>query len=159
MYLIGMLILALIFLGVLTLNKYDSPFSDPDTASAQSLISKSEFDANQAIHQKKLDSTFIKIRNLTSESLSSETKDIRYEIDDVGRTFQSLKSSNKDLRVYDYAIITKFYNMFLEDKGSIINQSRNLKEFQKNYEDCRSGMSQQNQQTSQTNNAYISSGR
>lgn len=155
-----MLILALLFLGVLILKKYESPFSDADTSSSESLISKSEFDANQIAQQKKLDSTFIKIKKLTPESTNTDIKDIDYDIEEIGRTFQSLKSvANKDLRIDDYGVITKFYKMYLEDKSSIINQTRNLKEFKKSYEDCRSGMSQQNQQTSQTNDAYISSGR
>lgn len=153
-----MLSLATIFLSVLFLNKFSSPFSEKDDFSNNRLKQKNLFDERQVETQKKIDSTFIRIKKMDFENPNStEESEISFDIDGIGRAFSDMDVS--DTRKKDYKIMEGFFRMHFEDKKNLSLQTKNLAKFNKDYEDCKSEIEHIKQANSDRNNAYISSRR
>ncbi len=59
-----MLLLAVVFLGIIFLNKLESPFTHSDALAIKTLQEKSIFNNRQQAIQPTIDSTFIKLKKI-----------------------------------------------------------------------------------------------
>ncbi|KUY20411.1 hypothetical protein BAZ12_10610 [Elizabethkingia miricola] len=157
-YLFGMLLLAVVFLGIIFLNKLESPFTHSDVLAIKTLQEKSIFNNRQQAIQPTIDSTFIKLKKLSSENQQPvEENELKYDINDIKNAFSDITSV--DARKDNYAQIAKFYKMYYDDKKIIVKKNENVKTFTKQYEECTIGMKDMQQQIKQRKNAQIISNR
>ncbi|MEI7487862.1 MAG: type VI secretion system transmembrane protein TssO [Chryseobacterium sp.] len=134
LYLVLMLFAALIFLGIIFLKGFESPFSDEDIISVQNLEQKAKFDQQQKVTQRVLDSTFTQINRLTNEVPQPfEENNIMNGINDVANSFENANVT--DIRKEAYPRIAKFYKMFFDDKKVISSKTENIKNFEKQFEE------------------------
>lgn len=153
-YLLAMLLLGVVFLSIIFLNKFSSPFGDSDSISIKTLQQKSIFDNRQKSMQPLVDSTFIKLRRLSSEKPQPvEENELRYEIDDINNAFSDVIIT--DTRKNNYPLIAKYYKMYYDDKKIIVKKNENLKTFTKQFEECIIGMKDMQQQINLRKNAQI----
>lgn len=151
-YLILMLIAAMVLLSIIFLKGFESPFSSADVTSLQTLEQKSKFDNQQKVVQKLLDSTFTKITKLTDEVPQPfEENEIKYGINDIQNSFEN--ANVNDLRKQAYPQIAQFYKMYFDDKKRISKITENIKNFEKQFEDCSIGFKEKKQNLIQRENA------
>ncbi|SDQ12897.1 hypothetical protein SAMN05421664_0642 [Chryseobacterium soldanellicola] len=152
-YLILMLLAALIFLGVIFLKGFESPFSDEDIVSIRNLDEKAKFDQQQKFTYKLLDSTFSQINRLTDETPQPFVENnIMYSINDVANYFQN-NNNTSDIRKEGFPQIAKFYKMYFNDKKIISSKTENIKSFEKQFEECSIGFKEKKNQLFQRENA------
>ncbi|ANF49686.1 hypothetical protein A0O34_03630 [Chryseobacterium glaciei] len=152
LYLVLMLFAALIFLGIIFLKGFESPFSDEDVISVQNLEQKAKFDQQQKVTQRVLDSTFTQINRLTNEVPQPfEENNIMNGINDVANSFEN--ANVLDIRKEAYPQIAKFYKMFFDDKKVISSKTENIKNFEKQFEECSIGFKEKKSQLFQRENA------
>lgn len=157
-YLVAMLLLGVVFLGIIFLSKLSSPFGDSDSIAIKTLQQKSIFDTRQKAIQPKVDSTFIKLKRLSSEKPQPvEENELRYDINDINDAFSDLAIT--DSRKNNYNLIAKFYKMYYDDKKVMVKKNENVKRFTKQFEDCTIGMKDMQQQINQRKNAQIMGAR
>ena len=157
-YLMAMLLMGVIFLGIIFLNKFRSPFGDSDSIAMKTLEQKSIFDNRQKSIQPVVDSTFIRLKRLSSEKPEPvEENELKYEIGDIKEAFSDVIIT--DSRKNNYPLIAKFYKMYYDDKKVIVNKNDNLKRFNKQFEDCTVGMKDVQQQINLRKNAQIMGAR
>ena len=153
-YLMGMLLMGVIFLGIIFLNKMRSPFSDADTMAIKTLEEKSIFDTRQKAAQPLVDSTFMKLKRLSSEKPQPvEENELRYEINDINDAFSDVVI--RDTRKNNYQLIARFYKMYYDDKKVMVKRNENVKNFTKQFEECTIGMKNLQQQINLRKNAQI----
>ncbi|ROH97638.1 type VI secretion system transmembrane protein TssO [Chryseobacterium daecheongense] len=151
-YLILMLLAALIFLGIIFLKGYKSPFSDEDIVSIRYLEQKAKFDQQQKFTRRLQDSTFAQIGKLTDEVPQPFVENnIMYGINDIANYYQS--NEVVDIRKDAYPQIAKFYKMYFEDKKIISTTTEDIKEFEKQVEECRIGFKDKQNQLFQRETA------
>lgn len=151
-YLILMLIAALIFLGVIFLKGFQSPFSDEDVIAIRNLEQKAKFDQQQKFTQRLQDSTFTQIGKLTDEVPQPFVENnIMYGINDIANYYQN--NDVVDIRKEAYPQIAKFYKMYFEDKKIISTTTEDIKEFEKQVEECRIGFKDKQNQLFQRETA------
>ncbi|GAB0156695.1 hypothetical protein CHRYSEOSP005_19620 [Chryseobacterium sp. Alg-005] len=151
-YLILMLIAAIIFLSIIFLKGYKSPFSDEDIVSIRYLEQKAKFDQQQKFTQRLQDSTFAQIQKLTDEVPQPFVENnIMYGINDIANYYQS--NDITDIRKDAYPQIAKFYKMYFEDKKIISTTTEDIKEFEKQVEECRIGFKDKQNQLFQRETA------
>lgn len=156
LYLILMLLAALIFLGIIFLKSFQSPFSDEDIVAVQSLDEKAKFDQKQKLSFKTLDSTFSMINKLTDAAPQPfEESNIVYGINDVVNFFQNGENIS-DIRKEAYPQIAKFYKMYFNDKKVISSKTENIKNFEKQFEECSIGFKEKKNQLFQRETALKS---
>ena len=154
-YLVLMLLAAMIFLGIIFLKGFESPFSSSDMIAIQTLDQKSKFDQQQKIVQPLMDSTFTQINKLTDEAPQPfEENNIRYGINDIANSFEN--AGVTDLRKQAYPQIAQFYKMYFDDKKLISKKSENIKIFEKQFQDCSIGFKEKKGQLFQRENALKS---
>ena len=147
-----MLFAAMIFLGIIFLKGFESPFSDEDMISVQNLEEKAKFDQKQKYSFKTLDSTFSMINRLTDESPQPFVENnIMYGINDVVNYFQN-GDNIMDIRKDAYPQIAKFYKMYFNDKKIISSKTENIKSFEKQFEECSIGFKEKKNQLFQKRN-------
>lgn len=152
LYLVLMLFAALIFLGIIFLKGFESPFSDEDIISVQNLEQKAKFDQQQKVTQRVLDSTFTQINRLTNEVPQPfEENNIMNGINDVANSFENANVT--DIRKEAYPQVAKFYKMFFDDKKVISSKTENIKNFEKQFEECSIGFKEKKSQLFQRENA------
>lgn len=137
-YLIVMLIIALLFLSIIFLKGFISPFSDANIISLEKLDQKSRFDERQKSMMSLVDSTFVSITKLSTEiSQPVEENDVKYKINDINSAFSDEKyNSINDFRKDGFPQIALFYKMYLDDKKSVSKISEDIKMFEKEADDC-----------------------
>ncbi|SEM48786.1 hypothetical protein SAMN05421856_103497 [Chryseobacterium taichungense] len=146
LYLILMLLTALIFMGIIFLRGFESPFSDNDIISVQLLEEKAKFDQKQKSSFKVLDSTFSMINKITDEGAQPfEENNIMYGINDVAGYYQNGENIN-DIRKEAYPQIAEFYKMYFNDKKIISSKTENIKNFEKQFEECSIGFKEKKSQ-------------
>lgn len=151
-YLILMLFAALIFLGIIFLKGFESPFSDEDIISVQNLEQKVKFDQQQKATQRLLDSTFTQINRLTNEAPQPFEEDaIKTGINDIVNSFEN--ANVVDIRKEGYPQIAKFYKMYFYDKKVISSKTENIKSFKKQFDECSIGVKEKKSQIFQRQNA------
>ncbi|MET3536013.1 type VI secretion system transmembrane protein TssO [Chryseobacterium limigenitum] len=151
-YLLLMLFAAILFLGIIFLKGFESPFSDEDIISVQNLEQKAKFDQQQKATQRVLDSTFTQINRLTNEVPQPfEENNIMNGINDVANSFEN--ADVLDIRKEAYPQIAKFYKMFFDDKKVISSKTENIKNFEKQFEECSIGFKEKKSQLFQRENA------
>jgi len=156
LYLILMLFTALIFMGILFLRGYQSPFSDSDIVSVQMLEEKAKFDQKQKSSYKVLDSTFSMINKLTDAAPQPfEENNIMYGINDVAGFYKNGEEIN-DIRKEAYPQIAEFYKMYFNDKKIISSKTENIKNFEKQFEECSIGFKEKKSQLFQRETALNS---
>lgn len=147
LYLILMLFAALIFLGIIFLKGFESPFSDEDIISVRNLEEKAKFDQQQKYSYKTLDSTFSMINKLTAEAPQPFVENnIMYGINDIANYFNNGNGTIMDIRKDAYPQIAKFYKMYFDDKKVISSKSENIKSFEKQFEECSIGFKEKKSQ-------------
>lgn len=157
LYLIVMLIIALVFLGIIFLKGFESPFSDEDIVSVRNLEEKAKFDQQQKYSYKTLDSTFSMINKLTEEPPQPFVEDnIMYGINDVANYFENGNGMIMDIRKDAYPQIAKFYKMYFDDKKVISSKSENIKSFEKQFDECSIGFKEKKSQLFQRETALKS---
>jgi hypothetical protein len=135
LYLIVMLLSALLFLGIIFLKGFQSPFADEDIVSIQVLEEKAKFDQKQKLSFKTLDSTFSMINRLSDKPPEPFVEnDIQYGINDIVGYFQTGEDID-DIRKDAYPQIAKFYN----DKRIISSKTENIKNLDRQAEECAIG--------------------
>ncbi|WP_407405918.1 type VI secretion system transmembrane protein TssO [Chryseobacterium sp.] len=137
-YLILMLIVALLFLGIIFLKGFTSPFSNSDVVALEKLDQKSRYNERQKAMMVLVDSTFINISKLSTETAQPiEENDIKYKVNDINAAFLDGKyNSINDFRKDGFPQIALFYKMYLEDKKSVSKISEDIKIFEKQLDDC-----------------------
>ena len=111
------------FLGIIFLNKLESPFTHSDALAIKTLQEKSIFNNRQQAIQPTIDSTFIKLKKLSSENQQPvEENELKYDINDIKNAFSDITSV--DARKDNYAQIAKFYKMYYDDKKIIVKRMR-----------------------------------
>lgn len=156
LYLILMLFAALIFMGIIFLRGFQSPFSDNDIVSVQMLEEKNKFDLKQKQSFKIMDSTFSMINKLTDEAPQPFVENnIMYGINDVAGYYQNGDNIN-DIRKEAYPQIAKFYKMYFNDKKIISSKTENIKNFEKQFDECSIGFKEKRSQLFQRETALQS---
>ncbi|MDR3023327.1 type VI secretion system transmembrane protein TssO [Chryseobacterium sp.] len=137
-YLILMLVTAMLFLGVIFLKGFESPFSDEDVRGIQNLEQKAEFEHHQKIVIPIMDSTYAMITKLTNDGPQPFIENnIQLGVNDLNSYFSS--TDVIDIRKDAYPQIAKFYKMYFDDKKVISTTSEDIKVFQKQVDECRIG--------------------
>jgi hypothetical protein len=153
LYLILMLLAALIFLGVIFLKDFQSPFSDEDVISIQNLEEKARFDQKQKYSYKIMDSTYSQINHLTNELPQPFVENsISYGINDIINYYDSGDTKILDIRKDAYPQIALFYKMYFDDKKTIATVTEDIEKFKKQFEDCSIGFKEKKSQLFQRNN-------
>lgn len=133
-----MLVTAMLFLGVIFLKGFESPFSDEDVRGIQNLEQKAEFEQHQKVILPIMDSTYTMITKLTDEAPQPFVENnIFVGVNDLNNYFKSYNIV--DTRKDAYPQIAKFYKMYFEDKKIISTTSDDIKRFEKQVEECRIG--------------------
>lgn len=133
-----MLVTAMIFLGILFLKGFESPFSDEDVRGIQNLEQKAEFEQHQKIIIPIMDSTYTMITKLTDEAPQPFVENnIFVGVNDLNGYFKG--HDIVDTRKDAYPQIARFYKMYYEDKKVISTTSEDIKRFEKQVEECRIG--------------------
>lgn len=133
-----MLVTAMLFLGVIFLKGFESPFSDEDIRGIQNLEQKAEFDQHQKVILPIMDSTYTMITKLTDEAPQPFVENnIFVGVNDLNSYFKGYDIV--DTRKDAYPQIAKFYKMYFEDKKIISTTSDDIKRFEKQVEECRIG--------------------
>ncbi len=133
-----MLLTAMIFLGVIFLKGFESPFSDEDIRGIQNLEQKAEFEQHQKIILPIMDSTYTMITKLTDETPQPFVEDnIFNNINDLNGYFKNNEIA--DIRKDAYPQIARFYKMYFDDKKVISTTTEDIKKFEKQVEECRIG--------------------
>ena len=150
LYLLGMLVFAVLILSFIVLSKTTNPFSDADMHSVMILQDKTKFNIAQTSVYKKMDSTFVKIDKMDPEkSTPVQLNEIEIGISDINRTFEG--STSTDPRIGSYPQIAKFYQMYYQDKKSIVTLKDNIEQFDKQLQDCMIRFKDKKQQIMQPN--------
>ncbi|AKK73361.1 hypothetical protein HX13_21055 [Chryseobacterium sp. P1-3] len=137
-YLILMLLAAMIFLGIIFLKGFESPFSDEDVRGIQNLQQKAEFEQHQKIILPIMDSTYVRITKLKGEGPQPFAENnIQLGVNDLNDYFNG--NNVTDIRKDAYPQIAKFYKMYFDDKKVISTTLEDIKIFEKQVEDCRIG--------------------
>ena len=137
-YLILMLVTAMLFLGVIFLKGFVSPFSDEDVRGIQNLEQKAEFEHHQKVILPIMDSTYTMISKLTNEAPQPFVENnIQLGVNDLNSYFNGYDVI--DIRKDAYPQIAKFYKMYFDDKKVISTTTEDIKIFQKQVEECRIG--------------------
>ncbi|MBE4951003.1 type VI secretion system transmembrane protein TssO [Chryseobacterium culicis] len=137
-YLILMLVTAMLFLGVIFLKGFESPFSDEDVRGIQNLEQKAEFEQHQKVVLPIMDSTYAMITKLTNDGPQPFVENnIQLGVNDLNNYFNG--TDVVDIRKDAYPQIAKFYKMYFDDKKVISTTSEDIKIFQKQVDECRIG--------------------
>lgn len=139
LYLILMLLAAMVFLGIIFLKSYESPFSDEDVRGIQNLEQKSKFEQHQKVILPIMDSTYTmisKLKDIAPEPFVENN--IALGINDLQNYFQ-INGDVYDVRKDAYPQIAKFYKMYFDDKKVISSTTEDIKEFEKQVDECRIG--------------------
>lgn len=154
-YLIFMLMASMIFLGIIFLNRFDSPFSASDIVTLDRLEEKAKFDAEQKKIQKIVDTTFSQISRLNSDIPDvMVTHDIERNTDYIRGTKK--RFSTDDNRIDAYPQIAKFFEMYFNDKKTVTNISLDTKNFQARTQECIVGYKNKEQRLFERDNAIRS---
>jgi len=138
LYLILMLLAAMLLLGIIFLNKFESPFDSSDVITLKRLEQKSKFDAEQQNIQKIVDSTFVKISHLKAENPEAMTMhEIEKNTDFISSTKKRFVTP--DERIDGYPLIADFYEMFMEDKKMEKNMTDDVKRLEVTVKNCEMG--------------------
>ena len=152
-YLILMLILALLFLGIIFLKGFSSPFSDADVNSLQILEQKTKFNQQQKLGFKLIDTAFARVNRLSvEEEQTVEKREAEYAIQDVANTYQNYPVHDNRKRAFPQ--IGTFFKMYMTDKGRIKSLNEDIKHFEKQYEDCQIGYRDKSQSLRDRNNSF-----
>lgn len=137
-YLILMLLAAMIFLGIIFLKGFDSPFSDEDVRGLESLKQKAEFERQQKLIQPEVDSAYARISRIKDKAPEPfEEGNIMNGVNGIASYFHN--SQIIDIRKDSYAQISHFYKMYYDDKKVISTTTEDIEKFEKEVENCRIG--------------------
>lgn len=153
-YLIGMLVLALVLLGIVCLSSYHSPFAEETLLDAAMLDQKYRFNEQQKKVEPLVAAAFQKINTLAFTSPKPiEENEIVNGINQVVHSFAN--TTIYDPRKEAYNQIGDFYKMYLEDKKIIAKKQENIKLFRKQFEECSIGFKDKEQQLIQRRNMLL----
>lgn len=143
-YLLGILFLAVVFLGILFLQNFESPFAASNDISIQKLEQKAKFNNRQQVAQPIIDSAFTKLKKLSIDDWqSTDAYPVEQKINDINQIFKD-EIGMTDPRKENYPQIASFYEMYYEDKQIMAKTKDNIKKYEKQYEDCFAGIKDRN---------------
>lgn len=152
LYLILMLVVALLFLGIIFLKSFASPFSEADTNSLQILEQKVKFNQQQKVGLVLIDTASARVNRLSVEIQQPvERNEAEFAIQDLANTFQNVVVN--DQRKQAFPQIGKFFKMNMIDKDRIMKMNETTKTFEKQFEDCQLGYKEKSQSLRDRNNA------
>lgn len=133
-----MLLVAMIFLGIIFLKGFASPFSDDNIISIQKLEKKNEFEKEQKLLQPRIDSTYSIINKMSATAAPEPyiEQEISIGINDIGNHFED---GVTDLRKEAYPQIVKFYKMYFDDKRALSITAETNQKLEKDLADCQIG--------------------
>ena len=150
-----MLLAAMLLLGIIFLNRFESPFNSSDVVTLKRLEQKSKFDIEQKNIQKVVDSTFTKISHLNAENPEAMTiHEIEKNTDFISATKK--RFSTPDERIEGYPLIADFYEMYMEDKKMVKNMSDDVKRLEVIVKNCEMGYKNNEQRLFERDNALRS---
>lgn len=150
-YLLAMLFFVSILLTVVFIKNFESPFTNRDFITIQTLNEKNKFDEQQNLAQPILDSTFVKIDKLKLDNRNSlKGYELENSISDIANYFEL--SSSKDQRKDSYLLVAKYYKMYLDDKKFEAIRKDNVGIYKKQFEECSIGYQTKQQQIIQLSN-------
>ncbi|WP_353099925.1 type VI secretion system transmembrane protein TssO [Myroides odoratus] len=154
LYLVGMLLFALVFLGVICLRGYHSPFANETQSEAEMLEQKYKFNEQQKKVEPLVVTTFEKINTIAF------TTPKPIEENEIVRSINQVSNSFVNTTIYDprkevYIQLGYFYSMYLEDKKIIAKKTENIKLFRKQFEECTIGFKDKEQQVIQRRNTLL----
>lgn len=140
-YLILMLIAALLFLSVIFLKGFTSPFSSADVLLLEKLDTKARYNHRQDMMMKTVDSTFINISKMNTDTdMANMEFDAQRDINYINDTFINSGYNNiNDFRKEGFPQIAIFYKMYVDDKKIVTKISEDIIRFEKQYDDCSIG--------------------
>lgn len=149
LYLLGMMLITILFLSIIALRKFSSPFSDEyKITDVSKLKEKSKFDEASKALLKGMDSTFSRVNRLDpAKSDHLQNINIKMGIEEIGNAFEN--TSFTDPRKNGFSHIANFYLMYKDDKEQMRNTQENLDLFTKQYDDCRINVKEKAQQINQ----------
>jgi len=151
-YLLLMLIAALVFLGIIFLKSFSSPFSDEDTNALQILDQKVKFAQQQKVGLVLIDTAYARVNRLSTEiNQNADKREAEYAIQDVANTYQNFVVN--DARKTAFPQIGMFFKMYMFDKDRIMKMNETTKTFEKQFEDCQLGYKEKSQNLRERNNA------
>ncbi|MDR0224624.1 MAG: type VI secretion system transmembrane protein TssO [Myroides odoratus] len=154
LYLVGMLLFALVLLGLICLRGYHSPFANETQLEAEMLEQKYRFNAQQKKVEPLVVATFEKINTIAFTSPKPvEENEIVTSINQVSNSF--VHTTIDDPRKEVYIQMGYFYRMYLEDKKIIAKKTENIKLFRKQFEECSIGFKDKEQQVIQRRNMLL----
>ena len=143
-YLLGILFLAVVFLGILFLQSFESPFAASNDISIQKLEQKAKFNRRQEVAQPIIDSAFTKLKKLSTDDWdTSDEYKVEEKINDINQVFKD-EISITDPRRENYSQIASFYEMYYEDKKIMAKTKDNIKKYERQYDDCVAGIKERN---------------
>lgn len=147
-----MLLAAMIFLGIIFLKGYESPFSEEDVRGIQSLEQKALFEGHQKILQPEMDSAYIRISRISDKAPEPFVENNIFNgINGLASYFRA--NDVVDIRKDAYPQIAKYYKMYFDDKKVISTTAEDVKKFEKQVEDCRIGFKNTQDRLYDRNNA------
>lgn len=150
-----MLLAAMILLGIIFLNQFESPFNSSDIVTLKRLEQKSQFDVEQKKIQSVVDSTFVKISHLDAENPEAMTiHEIEKNTDFISTTKK--RFITPDERISGYPIIADFYAMYMEDKTMAKNTADDVKRLEAAVKNCEMGYKNNEQRLFDRDNALRS---
>lgn len=152
LYLILMLLAAMILLGIIFLNRFESPFTSSDIVALDRLEEKAKFDNEQKKIQKIVDSTFTQISRI-----KEEIPDVMID-HDIERNTDYIRGTKKrfstdDNRIDAYPQIAKLFEMYYNDKKRVTTISFDTKNFEKRTQECIVGYKSKEQRLFDRDNA------
>ncbi|WP_223607062.1 type VI secretion system transmembrane protein TssO [Chryseobacterium sp. OSA05B] len=152
LYLILMLLAAMVFLGVIFLKGFESPFSDEDVRGLESIEQKKAFESKQKLIQPVMDSAYIRISRIKDKAPEPFVEDnISHDINGIASYFHG--NDVVDIRKDAYPQIAKFYKMYFDDKKIISITTEDVNRFEKEVEDCRIGFKNKQSYINERENA------
>lgn len=154
LYLIGMLVLVLVFLRVVLLRGYSSPFAAETFKEVEMLEQQYKFNFQQKKMEPFVVETFDKISALVFITPKPiEENEITRRIYQLSHAFAQTTIDDPRQAVYEQ--LASFYTMYLEDKKIIAKKTENIDLFRRQFEACSIGFKDKEQQVIQRKNSIL----
>jgi hypothetical protein len=154
-YLLILTIIVVVILYVIVLRKRESPFDKNLSFEIQMLEQKKKFVQHQQNIYPYLEKTFKKIDEMPLQYIQVFTEtDIKNSVNNIANAQNDLKIN--DPRKEGFLQIAQFYKAYFEDKKIAEKKSENITLFEKQFNECKIGYKEKEQQLSQKNTALLS---
>ena len=137
-YLLGMLIFAVILMGIIFLYQKNSPFSNAgkEVADKQNLLVKAGFERKMVEIIPLIDSTYTNIKRVDTDKSEdiSRTDETSLKVQSINDF--SVLNKSEDPRYKAYQHIVYFDQMYIDDKNQVIRNKQKIAAFEENIQEC-----------------------